>query len=286
MKLFECGLVLRLAGIFTLALFLFAAMTSVVAQEMGKTYTYTLEDAAFALRVSNAVGDTKAARRLAQIAHFMQQSSDQRKWSTFQITAPDGKRYEVNGPSQLTRDDVIAVIKTRQKQEETARLEQKLANLRAQNVEPQQATLTEKGRSMLSGILGPSSPAECFSNYGGKVRIPDAIELLKSACIAGYSDGSSGKVRDAGRCIVKSDTFYSLEQSLATVNKCTTDAATFTIFKNALHSMKDREESDRIDDAGERYNRILDEQRAQRLLIESGAAILNDMSVRQLLYGK
>lgn len=269
-----------------LPLMFFAPMTSVIGQEMGKTYTYTLQDAVASLRVADALGDEKAARRLANIADSIQKSSDQRKWVTYQISAPDRKLYQLKAPNGLTREEVMAALKTHQRRDEMAKLEQNAADLRAQKVEPQQPTLAEKGRSMLSGILGPSSPSDCFSNSSGKARIPDAIDLLRYACIAGYSDGSSGKVRDAGRCIVKSDTFYSLDQSLAIVNKCTTDAATFTIFKNALYTKKESEERDRRDDARERYDRILDEQRDQRLLIESGSIILNDMSVRQFLYGK
>lgn len=285
-ELIQRGLVWRLAGVCTLTLIIFAFMTPVMGQEIEKTYSYTLEDAIGALRVADALGDTKAAKRLARIAHSMQQSGDQRKWVTFQIQAPDGKLYQLNAPNGLTRDEVIAAIQTNQKRDEVARLEQRLANLRAQKVEPQKPTLAEKGRSMLTGILGPSNPTDCFSNYSGKARIPDAIKLLQFACFAGYSDGATGKARDAGRCILKADSFYSLEQALSIINKCSTDAATFTVFKNALYTIKDREESDRRDAARERYDRILDEQREQRLLIESGSIIVNDMAVRQFLYGK
>ena len=265
---------------------LLLSISNAVGQEVRKTYLFTLQDALSALQISDALGDVKAARRLAKIARSMQQSNDQSKWVVYEITAPDGKLYQLKGPQGLTRDEVISSLQTHQADEKIARLEQKIADLRAQKVESHEPTLTEKARAKLSGVLGPSNPQECLSTHGDKVRIPDAFELLQLACTVGYSDGYAGKARDAGRCIAKSEGFYSLDQALKVVNKCSPDAATFTAYKNALYRKVDREASDRADAAEARYDLMLNEQRQLRMLIESGSLILNDLQMRQFLYGK
>lgn len=91
--------------------------------------------------------------------------------------------------------------------------------------------------SVNAGILGPSDPSECFEKYAPKVRLPDALNVVRNACVLGYdSENKDPPTNKVGRCIVKgSSEMYSFESTKKIINKCTKNIPwAFNFFNNQL----------------------------------------------------
>lgn len=102
-----------------------------------------------------------------------------------------------------------------------------------------------------AGLFGPSDPAECYQKYATKVRLPDALNVLRFACRAGYggADINPDFVKVA-RCISgDADDMYSYESTKKIINKCTRSLPqAFSVFDNRLMA--------NVNDAAEETARI------------------------------
>lgn len=88
-----------------------------------------------------------------------------------------------------------------------------------------------------AGLFGPSDPAECYEKYAPKVRLQDALNVLRFACIIGYdSENKNAPSIKAARCIARDSTeMFSYESTKKIINKCTQDLPwAFNLFNNKL----------------------------------------------------
>ena len=102
-----------------------------------------------------------------------------------------------------------------------------------------------------AGFFGPSDPAECYQKYAPKVRLPDALNVLRSACGAGYSGGDiNPDFVKASRCIAgDAGEMYSYESTKRIINKCTRSLPqAFSVFDHRLMA--------NVNDAAEEAARI------------------------------
>ena len=250
------------------------------------THIYTLNDAVAALRLADAQGDVKAARRLARIASAMQSSPNQLRWVVYEIDDPKGRRHEIKAPEGVQRAELISALKNRIESDERKRLKERLAEIRAQKFEPKGPSQADSFGAKMARLWGPSDPAECYAKHSEKLKIPDAVNLLQLACNLGYSGGYRSEWQEAGRCVAKSEGVYSLEQGLGIISRCTSDVGAFTALRKALYKRQDREREERAEAAEERYNQLLLGQQEQRSLLESNSQRLNDLTTQRFLYGK
>lgn len=102
-----------------------------------------------------------------------------------------------------------------------------------------------------AGLFGPSDPEECYQKYAPKVRLPDALNVLRFACRAGYggADINPDFVKVA-RCISgDAGEMYSYESTKKIINKCTSNLPqAFSVFDNRLMA--------NVNDAAEEAARI------------------------------
>jgi hypothetical protein len=105
--------------------------------------------------------------------------------------------------------------------------------------------------NLYAGVFGPSDPAECYQKYASKVRLQDALNVLRFACGAGYggADINPDFVKVA-RCISRdAGEMYSYESTKKIINKCTRSLPqAFSVFDNRLMS--------NVNDAAEEAARI------------------------------
>lgn len=102
-----------------------------------------------------------------------------------------------------------------------------------------------------AGLFGPSDPAECYQKYAPKVRLPDALNVLRFACIIGYdSENNDSASIKSSRCIAKdSAEMFSYESTKKIINKCTPNLPWgFNFFNNKLMA--------NVNDAAEEAARI------------------------------
>ena len=66
-----------------------------------------------------------------------------------------------------------------------------------------------------AGFFGPSDPAECYQKYAPKVRLPDALNVLRFACGVGYGAGVNyPEIEKVSRCIAEgASEMYSYEST-------------------------------------------------------------------------
>lgn len=105
--------------------------------------------------------------------------------------------------------------------------------------------------STSAAFFGPSDPAECYQKYAPKVRLQDALNVIRSACIIGYDDQNSNSASiKASRCIVRdSAEMFSYESTKKIINKCSQDLPwAFNFFNNKLMA--------NVNDAAEEAARI------------------------------
>ncbi|MFZ4744943.1 MAG: hypothetical protein ACOYL0_15155 [Limnohabitans sp.] len=260
----------------------------------------TLKEVLAAMRNAEAAGDAQAGQRLAQIARSMQldtsnnmirvvenggsgkqspsaQNKVKSNLDMYQVTFPDGTVYQIEGPKDATKAEIYLAAKRQIAKEKSDRLKVKMEELEREREEilkaeaAKSATIMGKIRSSTSSLFGSLTPMECHSKYVSSVRLPDANNLLQQACTMGYSDSASDEFRKAGRCIAqKSADLFSIDQSLAVINKCSTDGIVFSYFKRALlidsTDRKEREEQIRAD---QQEQIISEQQRLSDALINS-----------------
>jgi hypothetical protein len=102
-----------------------------------------------------------------------------------------------------------------------------------------------------AGLFGPSDPAECYQKYAPKVRLPDALNVLRFACQVGYGGGDiNPDAVKVGRCISgEAGVMYSYESTKKIINKCTRDLPqAFSVFDSELMA--------NVNDAAEEAARI------------------------------
>jgi hypothetical protein len=88
-----------------------------------------------------------------------------------------------------------------------------------------------------AGIFGPSDPAQCYQKQAPKVRLPDALNMLRFACQVGYAGGDiNPDAVKVGRCISgEAGAMYSYESTKKIINKCTRDLPqAFSVFDSKL----------------------------------------------------
>jgi hypothetical protein len=87
-----------------------------------------------------------------------------------------------------------------------------------------------------AGLFGPSDPHECMVKYQGKLKLPDAREVLSRACYLSYEDGYSRSERALGKCIISEvSNMYSYESALKVINKCSKDnVAIYSVLRRSL----------------------------------------------------
>lgn len=83
-----------------------------------------------------------------------------------------------------------------------------------------------------AGILGPSDARECLIKFAPKVRLPDALNVLKPACVIGFENNNfdTGAVKVA-KCVAKEAAeMYSYESTKKIINKCTRSTPEWFVF--------------------------------------------------------
>lgn len=88
-----------------------------------------------------------------------------------------------------------------------------------------------------AGLFGPSDPAECYQKYAPKVRLQDALNVVRFACQVGYGGGDiNADSIKISRCIVgDAGEMYSYESTKKIINKCTRGSPlAFSVFDNKL----------------------------------------------------
>lgn len=88
-----------------------------------------------------------------------------------------------------------------------------------------------------AGLFGPSDPAECYQKYAPKVRLQDALNMLRFACGVGYGGADiNPDVIKVSRCIAgEAGEMYSYESTKKIINKCTRNfPQAFSLFDNKL----------------------------------------------------
>lgn len=78
-----------------------------------------------------------------------------------------------------------------------------------------------------AGIFGPSDAVECMEKYASRVRLVDAMNVLRPACVIGYEDnmGYNPDMIKASKCIAKeSGDMYSHESTRRVINNCSRKA--------------------------------------------------------------
>lgn len=102
-----------------------------------------------------------------------------------------------------------------------------------------------------AGLFGPSDPAECYQKYAPKVRLQNALYVLRFACQVGYGGGdiNSDSIK-ISRCIAgDAGEMYSYESTKKIINKCTGGSPlAFSVFDNKLMA--------NVNDAAEETARI------------------------------
>ena len=102
-----------------------------------------------------------------------------------------------------------------------------------------------------ANLFGPKDAVDCIQQNISKVRLVDATQVLKKACVFGYEETSLNKAeKNASKCITKGATnMYSYDSTLKVVNDCTKNSTwLFGYYKNALmtNTNEAAEESARI----------------------------------------
>lgn len=88
-----------------------------------------------------------------------------------------------------------------------------------------------------ANLFGPKDAVDCIQQNISRVRLFDATQVLKKACVFGYEETSLNKAeKNASKCITKgAANMYSYDSTLKVVNDCTKNSTwLFGYYKNVL----------------------------------------------------